>query len=169
MRRHLPLTLVALLAIAAVAVAFDGGTPARAQMGQMGSPAQCSKFSALNIATQTKANAVQTAMKTKADRKEICRLMTVFVGSEGSVVKFLIDNKTWCGISDQIVAAAKASHEKSVKFRDVVCTEAAGPESADAQRRHQDHAGRFVDQYQDRPRRHLRHAHRQSVGTMIRR
>ncbi|MGC1776805.1 MAG: hypothetical protein WBB34_02590 [Xanthobacteraceae bacterium] len=127
MRRHLPLTLVALLAIAAVAVAFDGGTPARAQMGQMGSPAQCSKFSALNIATQTKANAVQTAMKTKADRKEICRLMTVFVGSEGSVVKFLIDNKTWCGISDQIVAAAKAGHEKSVKFRDVVCTEGPAP------------------------------------------
>ncbi|MFZ1920173.1 MAG: hypothetical protein WBD53_07285 [Xanthobacteraceae bacterium] len=116
------------MVVALAPVAFDGPTPVLAQgMQQMGAPAQCAKFSALNSATQVKANAVQTAMKTKADRKEICKLMTAFVGSEGSVVKFLIDNKTWCGIPDQIVAAAKASHEKSLKFREVVCTVGPSP------------------------------------------
>ena len=121
------------LAPAALALALSAlaaSTPALAQQpGQTGSSAQCNQFTVLNQATQLKANAVQTAMKTKADRKEICRLMTVFVGSEGSVVKFLIDNKTWCGIPDPIIAQAKAAHEKSLKFREVVCTEAPGPKA----------------------------------------
>jgi hypothetical protein len=127
MRRNLSFALVAALG---AALAPLWGTPAPAQqMGQMGAPAQCRQFVPLNSVTQVKANAVQAAMKAKADRKDICKLMTAFVGAEGTVVKFLIDNKTWCGISDQIVAAAKASHEKSLKFRDVVCTEGPGPKT----------------------------------------
>jgi hypothetical protein len=114
------LPLVSALALAIVAV--DAATPALAQ--QTGAPAQCNQFSPLNTATQVKANAVQAAMKAKADRKDICRLMTTFVASEGLVVKFLINNQTWCNVPEQVVAAAKASHEKSLKFRDVVCTEA---------------------------------------------
>ncbi|HEX4043379.1 MAG TPA: hypothetical protein VHY10_16900 [Xanthobacteraceae bacterium] len=114
------LPLVSALALAIVA--FDAATPALAQ--QMGAPAQCGRFGPLNTATQAKANAVQAAMKAKADRKDICRLMTAFVASEGSIVKFLIDNQTWCNIPAPVVAAAKTSHEKSVKFREVVCTEA---------------------------------------------
>lgn len=126
MRLCLPLVSAVALAI----VAFDAATPALAQqMAQMGAPAQCNRFGPLNTATQAKANAVQAAMKAKADRKDICRLMTAFVASEGSVVKFLIDNQTWCNVPPQVVTAAKASHEKSVKFRDVVCTEAPGPKA----------------------------------------
>ena len=68
-------------------------------------------------------------MKAKADRKEICRLMTTSWPSEGVVVKFLIDNKTWCGVPDQVVAAAKANHEKSMKFRDAACTEGPAPKA----------------------------------------
>ena len=135
-------------------------------MGQPAMPQQCTKFPALSQATQVKANAVSAAMKAKADRKDICRLMTAFVASEDIVVKFLIDNKTWCGVPDQALVAAKANHEKSMKFRDSACAEGPGPESADAQRRHQDAGGQFGDQYQGRPRRHFRHADRQSAGPM---
>lgn len=124
----LGLPIVSALALAVFA--FDAATPALAQQaGQMGSPAQCNQFVPLNNATQTKANAVQAAMKARVDRKEICRLMTAFVASEGLVVKFLVDNKTWCGVPDQAVAAAKASHEKSMKFRDAACTEAPAPKA----------------------------------------
>jgi len=121
MRLGLPLLLLLALPV------LGGTTPAFAQ--QMGAPPECQKFVPLNTTTQQRANAVQAAMKAKADRKEICKLMTAFVGAEGSVVKFLIDNKTWCGISDQIVTAAKASHEKSLKFREVVCTEGPSPKT----------------------------------------
>ena len=118
-------SLAIALCLASAAVAA-GAPPARAQMGQ---PAQCMQFPALSQATQVKANAVQAAMKARADRKDICRLMTEFVAAEDKVVKFLIDNKTWCGVPDQAVAAAKASHEKSVKFRDAACTEAPEPKA----------------------------------------
>ena len=90
---------------------------------------QCMQFPALNQRTQEKANAVAAAMKAKANRKDICRLMTIFVASEATVVKFLIDNKVWCGVPDGTIAAAKASHEKSIKFRDVACTEAPSPKT----------------------------------------
>ena len=97
------------------------GTAIRGAAAQ-GAP-QCAQFQGLNAATQQKANAVQAAMKAKVDRKEICKLMTAFVASETLVVKFLIDNKTWCAVPDQVIANIKTSHEKSVKFRDVACTE----------------------------------------------
>lgn len=118
-------SLAIALCLALVAVAL-GAPPARAQMGQ---PPQCMQFPALSQATQIKANAVQTAMKAKADRKEICRLMTIFVAAEDKVVKFLVDNRTWCGVPDQVVAASKASHEKSTKFRDAACTVAPEPKA----------------------------------------
>jgi|SRR5579863_2716103 len=108
-----------------LAAAYVLGTAsARAQMA---GPAQCMQFPTLTQATQQKANAVTAAMKAKADRKEICRLMTTFVASEDKVVKFLIANKTWCGVPDQAIDAAKTNHEKSVKFRDTACAEAPAP------------------------------------------
>ncbi len=118
-------SLVVAFCLASAAIAL-GVAPARAQMG---APSQCMQFPTLSQATQVKANAVQAAMKAKADRKEICRLMTVFVAQEEKVVKFLLDNKTWCGVPDQAVVAAKASHEKSIKFRDAACTEAPEPKA----------------------------------------
>ena len=113
------------LCTASAALAFGMAIPAA--RAQVGTSPQCMKFPAMSQATQEKANAVAAAMKTKADRKEICRLMTAFVASETLVVKFLIDNKTWCGVPDQAIAAAKASHERSSKFRDAACREAPEP------------------------------------------
>jgi hypothetical protein len=74
---------------------------------QMPAPAQCGQFQALSQETQKKADAV----------------MTTFVAAEGAVVKFLQDNKTWCGVPDQAVAASTANHEKSLKFRTQVCSD----------------------------------------------
>jgi hypothetical protein len=117
------------LAFASAAVTF-GAAPALAQMpGQFGQPSQCAQFPALSQATQVKATAVSTAMKAKADRKEICRLMTAFLAAEDKVVKFLIANKTWCGVPDQAIAAAKSSHERSVRFREAACTEGPSPKA----------------------------------------
>jgi hypothetical protein len=90
---------------------------------QMPAPAVCSQFQVLSDATQKKADAVQVAMKNKVDRKQICTLMTIFVAAEGTLVKFLDDNKTWCGVPDQALAVSKANHEKSQKFRTVVCSD----------------------------------------------
>ena len=110
---------------------------------------------------------MQAAINAKVDRKQVCALMTSFTASEATVIKFLEDNKTWCGVPDQAITVSKANHEKSVKFKTMACSDAPrrATEAADAERRHQDAEGRFGDQYQDRPR-HFRHFDRQSAGAM---
>ncbi len=84
---------------------------------------QCDDFSKLTAEAQKRSVLVAAAMRSKADRKELCTLMTSFVAAENNVVKFLQDNKTWCGVPDQVIAVSKANHEKSLKFRTLACSE----------------------------------------------
>jgi len=63
-------------------------------------------------------------MEHKVDRKEICTLVTRFYEAEGTVVKFLEQNKSWCGIPEQAITNAKTGHERTAKFRTAACTEA---------------------------------------------
>ncbi len=87
-------------------------------------PAQCNAFMPLRDDAQKKAAAVRAATEHKAERKEVCALVTRFATAEAAVVKFLEANKTWCGIPDEAVKAAKTGHEKTLKFRTMACTEA---------------------------------------------
>jgi hypothetical protein len=98
--------------------------PASAQMGG----AQCGDFTRLSGEAKKKADAVQAAINAKADRKEVCVLITSFVSSEANVIKFLEDNKTWCGVPDDAIKMSKMNHEKSLKFREVACNAAAAPQ-----------------------------------------
>src|SRR5262249_21539163 len=73
---------------------------------------QCNDFTKFSDEAQKRGSAVSAALKAKAEHKQICALMNSFVVAETAVVKFLEDNKTWCGIPDQIITGAKANHEK---------------------------------------------------------
>jgi hypothetical protein len=84
---------------------------------------QCNDFSKLAAEAQKRSALVGAAMKAKADRKEICTLMTNFVAAETNVVKFLETNKVWCGVPDDALKVSKANHEKSIKFRTAACSE----------------------------------------------
>jgi hypothetical protein len=90
---------------------------------QFPAPAVCNDFGKLSAEAQKRSQAVGAAMKAKADRKQLCTLMTSFVASETTVVRFLEDNKVWCGIPDQVITSSKANHEKSLKFRTMACSE----------------------------------------------
>jgi enhancing lycopene biosynthesis protein 2 len=98
---------------------------ARLAWAQFSAPpgAQCNDFSKLSAEAQKRSAAVGAAMKAKADRKQLCTLMTSFVAAETTVVKFLEDNKVWCGVPEQVLASSKANHEKSLKFRTMACSE----------------------------------------------
>jgi hypothetical protein len=87
-------------------------------------PAQCNAFIPLRDDAQQKAAAVRAATEHKAERKEVCALVTRFATAEAAVVKFLEANKTWCGIPDEAVKAAKTGHERTLKFRTMACSEA---------------------------------------------
>src|SRR6516165_8835073 len=89
----------------------QGGPP---QGGPPGG-AQCNSFQALAEEAQKRGSAVGAAIKAKADRKQICALMTTFVAAETNVIKFLDNNKVWCGVPEQVITVSKANHEKSLK------------------------------------------------------
>jgi hypothetical protein len=102
-----------------------GGPPG----GPAGNPqAQCADFPRLSAEAKKRADAVQAAINAKVDRKQVCALMTTFVASEAVVIKFLEDNKTWCGVPDQAIAVSKTNHEKSLKFRTMACNTDAAPQ-----------------------------------------
>jgi len=112
--------LVVCLALAVCAFAARG---AWAQFPAPPGGVRCNDFGKLTEEAQKRSAAVAGAIKAKVDRKEICTLMTSFLAAETNVVKFLQDNKVWCGIPDQAIAVSKANHEKSLKFRTMACTE----------------------------------------------
>src|SRR5579872_3182566 len=87
-------------------------------------PVQCDSFIKLRDDAQHKAMAVRAAMEKKADRKDICTLVQRYYAAESVVVKFLEENKTWCGIPEQAIKAAKDNHEHTLKFRTAACSEA---------------------------------------------
>lgn len=113
-------SLATALAVGVALTAFAGPRAAFAQAP----PSQCADFVKLRDDTGKKAAAVRMATDHHAPRKEICTLVTRFVAAEGVMLKFLEDNKTWCGVPDQVINVSKANHEKSIKFRTVACTEA---------------------------------------------
>jgi len=114
---------VAIALALALGIGVTGSRTASAQM-----PPQCNDFLKLRDDAQKKGAAIGAAEQRKADRKEVCTLVQRFAVAEGAAVKFLEDNKTWCGVPDQAVSGAKATHEKTLKFRTVVCSDAPQPQ-----------------------------------------
>jgi hypothetical protein len=88
---------------------------------------QCNDFMKLRDDAQQKAQAIGAAEKRKVERKELCALVTRFSVAEGAALKFLETNKTWCNVPDEALVVSKTSHAKTLKFRDIVCSEAPQP------------------------------------------
>jgi hypothetical protein len=89
-------------------------------------PNICANFSRISDEAQKRGSAVTAGIKGHVERKQICTLMTSFVAAEGAVVKFLVDNQTWCGVPAEAIKNAKAGHEKSLEFRTRACAEDMG-------------------------------------------
>jgi hypothetical protein len=114
-----------------------GGAPRQdsafgpSQGGGFGGPPQgpaaiCASFPKLKDEAEVRGHAIQEAAKSH-DRKVMCGAVTRFVEQETKVVKFLVDNQAACGVPPQAVANAKASHQKTVEFREKVCADAPAP------------------------------------------
>ena len=111
------------LVILALALCTLANSGVRAQFPAPPGGAQCNDFPKLAAEAQKRSALVSAAMKAKADRKELCTLMTNFVAAETNVVKFLEANKVWCGVPEDALKVSKANHEKSIKFRSAACSE----------------------------------------------
>ena len=65
----------------------------------------CNAFVQLKTEAEQRAMAVRASIEHKAERRDICAAVQRFYAAEHNVVKFLEDNKTWCGIPDQVMSA----------------------------------------------------------------
>jgi hypothetical protein len=117
-----PSTPAPAAASSAFGPAGAGGWPQAAPMRPPGS-ADCNSFASISENAHKKAELVQNAMKSKADRKLICTLLTNFIAAEGQAVKFLEDNKTACNVPPQAITNSKTNHAKSMQFREEACSE----------------------------------------------
>jgi hypothetical protein len=107
---------------------MQGGAMGGPPMG--GPPMQsslCASFPRLRDEAKAKADAISAIGKKHGDRKDMCAAVQVFAAAEDKVVKFLLDNKSACGVPDQAVAQAKVMHGNTLKFRDTVCAEGPKP------------------------------------------
>lgn len=120
-------SFVAALASGLTLAALIQPRTALAQFPPAQVPSQCDDFAKLRQTAQDRAKALHDAGDRKADRKEMCTLVTRFSAAETIVVKFLETNKTWCGIPDAAVTQAKANHEQTVKFQTMICNTADAP------------------------------------------
>lgn len=119
------------LGVAPLALAFTldtasvGAASAQQMTPMPASP--CAQFQPLTEVARKRGEALGAAQKHHPDRKEMCTLVSQFSVAEGAVVKFLETNQNWCGVPPEAVKAAKATHEKTLKFREVVCAPAPQP------------------------------------------
>jgi hypothetical protein len=120
-------TKLSILAVAAGAFTLLGNATVTQVAVAQNLPPQCAGFEQIRLEAQQRAVAVRKAVANKADRPRICTLVQRFYTAETSVVNFLEKNKTWCGIPDQAIAAAKSNHEQTLKFRTAACAEAPKP------------------------------------------
>lgn len=86
-----------------------------------GGASPCEGFRPLTEVAQKRGAAIGEAQKHHPDRKEMCTLVSQFSVAEAAVVKFLETNQTWCGVPPEAVKNAKATHDKTLKFKEVVC------------------------------------------------
>lgn len=78
-------------------------------------------FVPLRQEAEKRAGALKVAAARKAQRNEICNLITRFSEAEGKFAKYVEKNQTWCGIPPNIVAQIKANHAKTMQTRTNVC------------------------------------------------
>jgi hypothetical protein len=119
--------IMALLALAFTLDAGSIGTAAAQQITPGGGASPCAEFQPLTEVARKRGTAIGAAQKHHPDRKEMCTLVSQFYVAEAAVVRFLETNQTWCGVPPDAVKAAKASHEKTLKFKEVVCAPAPQP------------------------------------------
>ena len=112
------------LAVALALFAFGSEIPAALAQGAP----QCAQFQPLSEETieevwmPFKFSATEGRGRPAADLHADGRAFCCRRGS--TLVKVLVDGvKTWCGVPDVAITNSKASHEKSIKFRTIACTD----------------------------------------------
>lgn len=124
------MTLRRASAVAACLLPVVGATAAAQfqQPPQQQQPPPCvTNFFKLRDDATQKAEAIKAASNRHASPAEACKLFNVFSAAEEKMIKYAVDNTTWCGIPPQVVEGLKKSHARTIEIRAKVCRAAAAP------------------------------------------
>jgi len=96
---------------------------------QQQAPPCVAEFGKLRDDAAKKAQAIQRASqnKTKVPPKEACHLFTVFAGAEEKMLKYMVAQKTACGIPDEVIKQIRGDHAKTSEIRTKICQVAEAP------------------------------------------
>jgi hypothetical protein len=86
----------------------------------------CQQFPPIRQAAEEGAAALRHAGERKAPREEVCGLFKSFSVKEARLIKFLVDNKTACGVPEQAITSARAGHAKTLQITKNVCSSGGG-------------------------------------------
>jgi hypothetical protein len=111
------------------------GAPAAGGLGGFGPPPQQQappcvvEFGKLRDDAAKKAQAIQRASqnKTKVPPKEACHLFTLFSGAEEKMLKYMVAQKTSCGIPDEVIKQIRSDHARTSEIRTKICQVAEAP------------------------------------------
>jgi hypothetical protein len=91
-------------------------------------PAVCNDFVEIRTAAEKGALAIRSATQRKAPAPELCPLFKNYNATEAKMLKFMTDNKSTCGVPDQVIGQVKASYTKTSQITKQVCNpQAAAP------------------------------------------
>ncbi len=112
---------------------FAGAPAGLGGMGGFGPPPQqqvppcVAEFTKLRDDAQKKAQAIQRASQKKATPKEACHLFNVFSAAEEKMMKYVVANKTSCGVPEEVIKRIRSDHVRTDDIRTKVCQAAAAP------------------------------------------
>jgi len=94
-------------------------------------PPACQRLMGLRDEAQKAGLAVQAAGKKKPTATEACKLFNTFSAAQSKFVRGLEDNKSQCGVPDDIIKRVKAENDQVTQIRKQVCEAAAqGPQNS---------------------------------------
>lgn len=117
---------------------FAGGSAGRPAglggLGGFGQPPQpqqvppcVAEFDKLRNDAQKKAQAIQRAGQQKVPPKEACHLFNLFSAAEEKMLKYMVANKTSCGVPDEVVKQVRTDHARTADLRTKICKMAEAP------------------------------------------
>ncbi len=100
------------------------------QPQQQQEPPPCIKqFVVLREEAASKAKKIEAAGKAaqKPSPQAACQLFRSFASAEAKLIKYAVENQTWCGIPEQVIDQMKKSHAQTSQTRSRICKVAAAP------------------------------------------
>lgn len=99
------------------------------QPQQQQEPTCIKQFVELRNDAASKAKKIEAASKAKQKPsvQVACRLFRSFSSAEAKLIKYAVENRTGCGIPEQVIDQMKKSHSRTNQTRSRVCQAAAAP------------------------------------------